>query len=346
MSCPSDGYADTARRVIAAEIAALHALAGSIGDSFAQAAEVMLACKGRVIVSGMGKSGHIGRKIAATLASTGTPAYFVHPAEASHGDLGMITAGDVVLALSHSGETPELADLIAHTQRFDITLIAMTRQGESTLIRQADMSLLLPAVAEACGKGIVPTASTTMMLALGDALAVALMTHRGFGPAHFRHFHPGGQLGARLSTVGDLMHKEGLPLVALDTPMPEALLEMSRKGFGVVGILDSSGALCGIITDGDLRRHMEGLLEQRVQDVMTPSPLTIAASALAEEAVALMTSRKITCLFVVADQGALAPTTSARRHAPNAHACPPLGLLHIHDCLRIGLGPARPASSP
>jgi arabinose-5-phosphate isomerase len=268
----------------------------------------------------MGKSGHIARKIAATLASTGTPAQFVHPAEASHGDLGMVTEGDVALVLSNSGETPELADIIAHTRRFDIPLIGIASRAESTLLRQSDVALLLPPAPEACETGIVPTTSTTMTLALGDALAVALMEHRAFTPDQFRIFHPGGKLGARLSRVRDLMHPDA-PLIAHDAPMGDALLIMSAKGFGVVGVTDADGYLQGIITDGDLRRHMAGLLDLVAGDVMTAAPRTIGPDALAETAVRIMNDKKITCLFVVDPEGSQAVT----------------GLLHIHDCLRAGI---------
>ncbi len=314
---------DAGHRVIATEAAALTLLDQSLGEEFAQAVELLLSTTGRVIVSGMGKSGHIARKIAATFASTGTPAHFVHPAEASHGDLGMMAQGDVVLVLSNSGETPELADLLAYTRRFGISLIGVASRPNSTLIKQSDIGLILPPAEEACGNGIVPTTSTTMTLALGDALAVALMEHRQFTPENFRDYHPGGKLGAQLSKVRDLMHTgDALPLVSQDTPMTEALLEISRKGFGVVGVTDPNGAMLGIVTDGDLRRHMEGLLERNASEVMTRSPLTIAPSALAEEAVSVMNAHKITCLFVVDPKGNGIPS----------------GLVHIHDCLRVGLG--------
>ena len=310
-------YIETARRVIETEMAGLSALSAGLGEEFSRAVEMMLAVKGRVIVSGMGKSGHVGRKIAATFASTGTPAQFVHPAEASHGDLGMVTEADLALVLSNSGETPELADLIAHTRRFQIPLIGVASRPGSTLLRQADLALVLPAAAEACGNGIVPTTSTTMTLALGDALAVALMEHRRFTPEHFRTFHPGGKLGALLAKVGDLMNRD-LPLVAEDAPMSEALLVISQKGFGVTGVTDGQGALVGIITDGDLRRHMEGLLGRRAVEVMTHGPRVIEPEALAASALAEMQARKITCLFAVEDGR-------------------PCGILHIHDCLRAGL---------
>lgn len=310
----------TGRRVIRRESEALDLLADALGDSFVRALELMLDAKGRVIVCGMGKSGHIARKIAATFASTGTPAQFVHPAEASHGDLGMVTEGDVALVLSNSGETPELADIIAHTRRFGIPLIGVAGREASTLLRQADVSILLPPAQEACDQGIVPTTSTTMTLALGDALAIALMEHRQFTPDQFRVFHPGGKLGARLARVRNLMHAD-LPLVGADTPMSEALLVMSQKGFGVIGVTDADGYLDGVITDGDLRRHMEGLLSLTAAQVMTRNPRTIGPEALAEKAVAMMNDKKITSLFVVDPEGS--------RQA--------IGLIHIHDCLRAGV---------
>ena len=316
-------FLDTARRVIRAEAAALELLHASLDETLSQAVDLLLNAKGRIIVSGMGKSGHVGRKIAATFASTGTPAHFVHPAEASHGDLGMLVQGDVVLVLSNSGETPELSDIIAYTRRFQIPLIGVASKAGSTLIKQSDVGLVLTDVAEACGTGIVPTSSTTMTLALGDALAVALMQHRNFTPARFHDFHPGGKLGARLMQVKDLMHAGAeMPLVAASSMMSQVLLEISQKAFGVVGVLDDQSQLAGIITDGDLRRHMSGLLEYRAGEVMTRNPTTIQPLALAEEALSRMNARKITCLFV------LDPTRDGV----------PVGVLHIHDCLRAGLG--------
>ncbi len=312
----------SAKRVITVEADALTQLADQLDDSFSQAVELLLNAKGRVIVSGMGKSGHIARKIAATFASTGTPAHFVHPAEASHGDLGMMTRGDVVLVLSNSGETPELADLVAYTRRFSIPMIGVASKPKSTLLTRADVSIVLPDLGEACGTGVVPTTSTTMTLALGDALAIALMEHRQFTPENFRDFHPGGKLGARLSKISDLMHVAGaVPLVPADTPMSDTLLEISQKGFGVVGVTDENQKLIGIVTDGDLRRHMSGLLDRTAREVMTQNPATMPPTALAEEAVALMNAKTITCLFAVdpADQGQVS------------------GFLHIHDCLRAGI---------
>ncbi len=311
----------TARRVITEEADALQQLAAGLGDEFADAVTLLLSAKGRVIVSGMGKSGHIARKIAATFASTGTPAHFVHPAEASHGDLGMMTRGDVVMVLSNSGETPELADLVAYTRRFDIPMIGVASRPSSTLLTQADVRIVLPQLDEACGTGVVPTTSTTMTLALGDALAVALMEHRAFTPENFREFHPGGKLGARLSKVADLMHHgDAVPIVGIDTPMGDVILTISEKGFGVAGVLNMDGALVGIVTDGDLRRHMDGLMDMKAGDVMTENPKTIPPDALAEAAVSAMTG-KITTLFAVDP-------------AKPGHV---LGILHIHDCLRAGV---------
>ncbi len=313
----------TARQVITDEANALNSLAEGLDERFAEAVQLILQAEGRIIVSGIGKSGHIGHKIAATLASTGTPAYFVHPAEASHGDLGMLSEGDVVLAISNSGEAPELANLLAFTRRFAIPLIGLSSKMDSTLMKQADVHLQIPSMGEACGFGMVPSISTTLTLAMGDALAIALMKHRDFRPENFRDFHPGGKLGAQLSKVRDLMHADGaLPLVSESTLMADALIEISQKGFGVAGVAGADGALAGIITDGDLRRHMDGLLNKTAAEVMTADPATIAPGAMAQEAVAVMNQRKITCLFVVdPEKGRKAE-----------------GLLHIHDCLRAGLG--------
>jgi arabinose-5-phosphate isomerase len=309
--------------VLRTEAAGLQALAGSLGGSFARAVDLLAAATGRVVVSGMGKSGHVARKVAATLASTGTPALFVHPAEASHGDLGMIVPGDAVLALSNSGETVELADLVAHSRRFALPLVAITARADSALARAADVALTLPDAAEACPMGLAPTTSTTMQMALGDALAVALLTRRGFTEAEFHRFHPGGRLGTRLRRAGDLMHEgDAVPLAPPDTAMDRALLLMTEKRFGCLGVVDAAGRLVGIVTDGDLRRAMgPDLLSRRVGDIMTRSPRTIAPDALAAEALQVMNARErpITSLFVV-DQGGR-----------------PLGILHIHDLLRVGV---------
>ena len=312
-----------ARDVLGGEASALRALAAGLDDRFARAVDLLVAATGRVVVSGMGKSGHGARKIAATFASTGTPALFVHPAEASHGDLGMVVPGDAVLALSNSGETPELADLVSHARRFGLPLVAICGRAQSTLAAAADASLLLPAVPEVCPMGLAPTTSTTMQIALGDALAVALLTRRGFDASDFGRIHPGGRLGARLRRVSDLMHAgEAIPLAAPTETMDRALLVMTGAGFGCLGVIGDDGRLCGIVTDGDLRRAMgPKLLASRVAEVMTPAPRTIGADALAADALRAMEGppRPITALFVADGAGR------------------PIGLLHIHDLLRAGV---------
>ncbi|MGE5476511.1 MAG: KpsF/GutQ family sugar-phosphate isomerase [Bacteroidales bacterium] len=314
----------SARRVLTAEAAALEALAASLDAPFVAAVEALASATGRVVVSGMGKSGHVARKIAATMASTGTPAFFVHPGEASHGDLGMIMPGDAVVALSNSGETPELGDIIAYARRFEIPLIGITSRERSALAQAADVALILPPVAEACPMGLAPTTSTTLMLALGDALAVALLERKNFTPADFRVFHPGGKLGQRLLKAADVMHDgDAVPLVAPDTSMSEVLLVMTAKRLGCAGVVED-GRLAGIITDGDLRRHMQGdnglenLLAQNAADVMTRGPKTVPPTMLAAEALRIMNSKAITTLFVV-DDGR------------------PVGVLHVHDLLRSGV---------
>ncbi len=296
------------------------AVGNGLGTSFIAAADLIRGARGRVIVTGMGKSGHVGRKIAATLASTGTPALFVHPGEASHGDLGMITDDDVIMALSWSGETAELKHLIDYSRRFNIGLIAVTAAADSTLGRAADVTLALPQAREACPHNLAPTTSTLMQAALGDALAVALLESRGFTAVDFGKFHPGGRLGAMLKFVSDLMHSgDAIPLVALGTRMADAVVEMSTKGFGCVGVTDAKGKLTGIVTDGDLRRHMRpGLLEQRVDEVMTRSPKTVRPDQLASEALEIINSSKITAL-IVADAGK------------------PVGIVNVHDLLRAGV---------
>ena len=311
---------DAARRVLALAADALGALAAGIDGRFAAALDLLASITGRVVVTGMGKSGHVARKIAATLASTGTPSQFVHPAEASHGDLGMITAADAVLALSNSGETAELQDILSYCRRQAIPLVAMTAQAGSSLARAADALLLLPHAPEACPHGLAPTTSTTLMIALGDAVAVALMERRGVSADVFHRYHPRGALGRRLLSVRDLMHgRDELPLVDHDTPMTETVLEMTRRHFGCAGVLDIDGRMVGIITDGDLRRHMgPDLLAAPAAAVMTPSPKTIGADALAAEALGVMRAHSITALFVVEDSR-------------------PVGLVHIHDLLRAGL---------
>ncbi|MFS8036339.1 KpsF/GutQ family sugar-phosphate isomerase [Xanthobacter sp. AM11] len=296
------------------------AMAGPLGAAFDVAVATIQNSHGRVIVTGMGKSGHVGRKIAATLASTGTPAHYVHPAEASHGDLGMITTDDVIVALSWSGETVELRDLVEYSRRFDVPLIAFTSNGESALASSASVVLTLPVAQEACPHGLAPTTSTVMQLALGDALAVALLQSRGFTALDFRQLHPGGKLGASLKFVRDVMRQgDAVPVVASGTLMGAALVEMSAKGLGCVGVVDAGGALAGIVTDGDLRRHMANDLTARtVDEIMTPAPRTVRPDQLASEALNILNSRKITALMVVDGRA-------------------PVGVLHIHDLLLTGL---------
>jgi len=310
-----------ARRVIRAEIEGLEQLAQALNGSFGQALDICAAARGRLIVTGIGKSGHVARKIAATLASTGTPALFVHPAEASHGDLGMIGFEDAILALSNSGESAELADIIAYSRRFKIPLVAITGGTESSLAEAADVVLSLPRAGEACSMGLAPTTSTTMTMALGDALAIALLERKGFSSEDFQRFHPGGRLGRRLLRVADIMHDgETVPLISPDAPMSEAILVMTAKSFGCVGVCGTQGELVGVITDGDLRRHMDdGLLSRTVTEIMHPNPKTIGSGSLAAEALGLMNRFAITALFVVDE--------SMR----------PIGFLHMHDCLRAGI---------
>jgi arabinose-5-phosphate isomerase len=314
----------SARRTLATEHAGLAALAAALDNGlaipFARAVEVLGASTGRVVVSGVGKSGHISRKIAATFASTGTPALFVHPAEASHGDLGMITRHEVIVILSWSGETTELKSLVEFAGRFSIPLIAITAHGDSSLARQSDVVLLLPPVTEACPHGLAPTTSTLIQLALGDALAIALLESRGFTAEDFHIFHPGGRLGASLHFVRDIMHRgEALPLVLLGTPMTEAIVRMTEKGFGCLGVVDQAGVLRGIITDGDLRRHIgPELLSRAVDQVMTKRPKSITPDMLVGAALDLLNQSKITAVFVVEETK-------------------PVGIIHMHDLLRIGV---------
>lgn len=311
---------DVARRVLADEAAGLAAVAETLGENFIQALDVIEAAEGRVVISGMGKSGHVAQKIAATMASTGTPAQYVNAAEASHGDLGMITLQDVVLTLSYSGETHELSDLVAFTKIKNIPLIALTGRAGSSLDKAGDVSLVLPPIEEACPHNLAPTTSTTAMLALGDALAVALLERKGFSADNFNALHPGGQLGRRFIKISDIMHRgDALPLVSEETPMSEALLAMTTKSLGCIGVVGSDGALIGIITDGDLRRHMEGdLLSRSAGDVMTRSPKTVPPDMLAAAVLGMMNERKITAFFVVDGDR-------------------PVGIVHIHDLLRAGI---------
>lgn len=295
------------------------ALQNGMAEPFAQAIDALKDITGRVIVTGVGKSGHIGSKIAATLASTGTPAYFVHPAEANHGDLGMIARDDAIIALSWSGESRELGGILEYSRRFEIPLIAVTTGQKSTLGREADIVLAMPKTEEACPHGLAPTTSTIMQMALGDALAVALLEERGFTAFDFQKFHPGGQLGANLKRVSEIMHTgDKLPLVSAGTNMREAIMQISQKGFGCAGVLATDGTLAGIITDGDLRRHIDGdLLAMHVDEVMTENPKTISPDQLAATALTIVNASAITTLMVVEDSR-------------------PVGILHLHDLLRIG----------
>ena len=309
-----------AHRVLQLEAEALVVMSRELDDGFSYAVKALLAVKGRVVVTGMGKSGHIARKISATLASTGTPSHFVHPAEASHGDMGMITREDAVVSLSNSGETPELIDLIDYCRRYKIPLIAITGRIDSTLANYSDCTLVLPAITEACPMGLAPTTSTTSMLAMGDALAVALLERRNFSIENFQVLHPGGKLGQALLKVSDIMHAgEELPLTRPNTLMNDVILTITNKMFGCAGVVDSEGMLTGIVTDGDLRRHMSrDFRNTTAAEVMTKAPKTILTDSLASEALGIMNDNAITVMFVV-------------------DADKPVGIIHLHDCLRAGI---------
>jgi arabinose-5-phosphate isomerase len=316
----SNSFVTAAKKVLKTEADALVKLQDDLPIDFSDLVKLILKLAGRVIVSGVGKSGHIGSKIAATLASTGTPAYFVHATEASHGDLGMITAQDLCLLISNSGETIEMFDILSHARRFGIPVATMSSNCESTLVKTADFKLCLPMAEEACPIGMAPTTSTTMMLALGDALAVALMEAKSFNAENFKVFHPGGKLGAKLMTVGQLMHRNDImPLVKTETSMKETLLTMSSKGFGIAAIVDEIGCLVGAITDGDLRRHIDDLLVKNAGDIASLSPITVAEETFVVDALNLMQDRKISVLIV----------TSADNR--------PVGIIHIQDLLRVGV---------
>ena len=313
---PATDGVEIGREVLRAEAAALAALASAMPEDFGPAVDLIAGLAGRVIVTGIGKSGHIARKVAATLASTGTPALFVHPAEASHGDLGMVGADDLVLALSNSGEAPELRDIVAHTRRFSVPLVAVSSRPGSALMAAADLRLTIPALPEACGLGVVPTTSTTLTLGMGDALAVALLRRRGFRAEDFGVLHPGGRLGARMARIATLMHA-GVPAVGPRTPMPEVLLTMTAGGFGIA-VLVEDGAIAGVITDGDLRRNMADLMARRAGEVATRTPLTAPPDMLAASALALLNERKLNVLVVCEGRA-------------------PVGILHVHDLLRAGV---------
>ncbi len=316
---PAKSSLASARKTLTAEREGLLQLEESLGTDFEAAIQSIMETSGRLIVTGMGKSGHVAKKITATLASTGTPAHYVHPGEASHGDLGMILPEDIVLGLSWSGETPELGSLIAYVKRFDIPLIAITSNTDSALGKAANICLTLPKAEEACPNGLAPTTSTTMQLALGDAIAIALLEMRGFTATDFKKFHPGGKLGASLTTIGEIMYRgDEIPLIADNILMSEAIVTMSQLGFGCLGVIDSAQNLIGIITDGDLRRHMGAdILTKTTSEIMTAPPKTITANMIAAEALAIMNKNKIQGLFIC-DQAQ------------------PIGFIHLHDLLRLG----------
>ncbi len=308
-----------ANSVITTEAKALIALANDLPDDFEKVVKLILGLEGHVIISGVGKSGHVGRKISATLASTGTPSHFVHATEASHGDLGAFTDKDLCLLISNSGETPELTDLISHTQRYSIPLVAISSNSKSSLVKASDFKLCLPQAPEACSIGLAPTTSTTMTMALGDALAVTLMQERKFSPEHFKILHPGGKLGAQVIKVKQLMHTgKKMPLVKPNSSMPNTLIEMTSKGFGVA-IIEENNAIRGVITDGDLRRHMDNLMSMTAQQIGSNEPITIEEETLAVKALSIMNEKKINVIIVTNKNNS------------------PVGILHIHDCLRAGL---------
>lgn len=321
----ADAWLQSAQRTLQTELAGLTELAaaldGELGLGFCEAVRLIRSTQGRIILTGIGKSGHIARKIASTMASTGTPSMYIHPVEASHGDLGMITFKDVIIMISNSGETPELRGMLDYAKRFAVKIIAMTSRSQSTLAEKADITLLVPAPREACPIGLAPTTSSLLQLALGDALAMALLEDRGFNSTQFKAFHPGGLLGAALSHVSDFMHKPPrLPTASPDMVMSDALVVMTQKSFGCLGVTDAQGRLIGIVTDGDLRRHMSHeLVDLPVSQVMTTDPHTITPDALASEALEMLNSLKITSLFAIDETGC------------------PVGLVHIHDLLRIGV---------
>ncbi len=315
----ANSFVQAAKKVLQTEADALETLKNDLPNDFSDLVKLILNLNGRVIVSGVGKSGHIGNKIAATLASTGTPAYFVHATEASHGDLGMITEKDLCLLISNSGETSEIFDIVAHARRFSIPVATISSNTESTLVKAADFKLCLPVVEEACPIGMAPTTSTTMMLALGDAIAVALMEAKNFNTENFKVLHPGGKLGAKMMMVSQVMHKsDALPLVETQTSMKETLLTMSSRGFGIAAVVNEKDFLVGVITDGDLRRHINDLMSKTAGEIASLSPITVVRETFVVDALKLMQENKITVLIV----------TSAENK--------PVGILHIQDLLKVG----------
>lgn len=312
--------------VIDAEARALQLLADSLDQSFVRACEEIAACAGRIVVSGMGKSGHIARKWAATMAATGTPAFYVHPAEAAHGDLGMLVAGDVLVMISNSGNTAELRPLLRYAEKIGVTIIGVASQLDSVLLRAADVKICLPKVREVCPANIAPTTSTTLQLALGDAIAMCLMEISGFSRDGLKALHPGGSLGLRLTPVADIMHgPDRMPLVPPQAKMREVIVAMTSSGFGTAGVVDAASRLIGVITDGDIRRHFDELATAEAEDVMTDNPKTLPSTIVAEEALHFLNENKITCAFVIA------PNAPVNTHVP-------VGIIHVHDFLRLGLG--------
>lgn len=312
--------------VINEEAHALQLLADSLQRSFVDACETIARCAGRIVVSGMGKSGHIARKWAATMAATGTPAFFVHPAEAAHGDLGMLIPADVLVMLSNSGNTTEIRPLLRYAQEIGVTVIGVASQLDSVLLRTADIKICLPKLREACPANVAPTTSTTLQLALGDAIAMCLMEIRGFSRDGLKSLHPGGSLGLRLTPVADIMHgPDRMPLVPAEAKMRDVILTMTSSGFGTAGVVDAASRLLGVITDGDIRRHFGELTTANAEDIMTTNPKTVPSNILAEEALHFLNENKITCAFVI---------------APNApvNTDVPVGIIHVHDFLRLGLG--------
>jgi len=308
------------------EARALELLAGSLGQPIVDTCHALLACRGRVIVTGMGKSGHIGRKWAATLAATGTPSFYVHPAEAAHGDLGMLVPGDLLIVISNSGNTSELRAFLRYAAAIGVKVIGVASRPDSLLLEAADIKVCLPATREACAANIAPTTSTTMQLALGDAIAMTLMDMRGFSRDRLKALHPGGSLGLRLTPVAEIMHRgSAMPLVSAEAPMRDVIVTMTSKGFGIAGVVDAAGRLLGAITDGDLRRHFDELAAASARDVMTPDPKTVESTAVAEDALEFINKNKITCAFV------LEPGAPVNSNVP-------IGIIHVHDFLRVGLG--------
>lgn len=327
-----------ARDVIQQEAQTLVDLSASLGTSFVDACELLSSTSGRIVVAGIGKSGHVARKIVATLAATGSPAIYVHPGEAAHGDLGMIVPGDVVLVISNSGNTAELRILLDHAQKFAISTVGITSVSSSMVAKHCTVCIVVPPAVEACSVNIAPTSSTTQQLALGDAIAMVLMDGRDIGREEIKSLHPGGAIGLRLATVSELMHvADKMPLVALDLPMDDVITQMTSMGFGIAGVLDEEGHLAGIITDGDLRRHFKLLDKVCAHDVMTCNPKVLRAGMAAEDALRFLNTAKVTCAFVVADDDSAFPAVGGGGGAVANGRQKPVGIVHLHDFLRLGL---------